>query len=61
MHLKGYLPNPGIKPGSLASPALAGGLFATEPPGKPKRLLYSSCNHKRSPDFQGSLLGCSKN
>ena len=26
------LPNPGIKP---ASPALAGGLFTTEPPGKP--------------------------
>ena len=26
------LPGPGIKP---MSPALAGGLFATEPPGKP--------------------------
>ena len=52
------LPKSGIK---LVSPALTGGLFTTEPPGKPKRLLYSSCNHKRSPDFQGSLLGCSKN
>ena len=28
----GDLPNPGIK---LASPALAGGFFTTEPPGKP--------------------------
>ena len=31
----GDLPNPGIKPASLASPALAGGFFITEPPGKP--------------------------
>ena len=29
------LPNLGIKPASLASPALAGGFFVTEPPGKP--------------------------
>ena len=28
----GALPDPGIKP---ASPALAGGFFTTEPPGKP--------------------------
>ena len=28
------LPNPGIEPESLVSPALAGGLFTTEPPGK---------------------------
>ena len=31
----GDLPDPGIEPGSLASPALAGELFTTEPPGKP--------------------------
>ena len=31
----GNLPNPGIKPESLVSPALAGGFFITEPPGKP--------------------------
>ena len=31
----GDLSNPGIKPASLASPALAGELFTTEPPGKP--------------------------
>ena len=28
------LPNPGIKPASLASPALAGRFFTTEPPRK---------------------------
>ena len=31
--LLGDLLNPGIEPASLASPALAGGFFATEPPG----------------------------
>ena len=30
----GDLPNPGIKPVSLVSPALAGGFFTTWPPGK---------------------------
>ena len=29
----GALPNPGIEPMSLVSPALAGGFFTTEPPG----------------------------
>ena len=29
------LSNPGIKPESLASPALAGGFFLMEPPGRP--------------------------
>ena len=33
--LPGDLPDPGIEPVSLMSPALAGGFFATEPPGKP--------------------------
>ena len=32
----GDLPDPGIKPTSLASLALAGRFFTTEPPGKPK-------------------------
>ena len=32
----GDLPNPGIEPTSPASPALAGGFFTTEPPGKPQ-------------------------
>ena len=31
----GNLPDPGIEPTSLASPALAGRFFTTEPPGKP--------------------------
>ena len=31
------LPDPGIEPTSLASSALAGGFFTTEPPGKPRR------------------------
>ena len=31
----GDLPNPGIEPESLTSPALADGFFTTEPPGKP--------------------------
>ena len=31
----GDLSNPGIGPASLASPALAGSLFTTVPPGKP--------------------------
>ena len=34
--IPGDLPDPGIKPMSPASPALAGRFFATEPPGKPK-------------------------
>ena len=33
----GDLPNPGIEP---ASPALAGGVFTTEPLGKPHQLLW---------------------
>ena len=33
--LQGELPDPGIKPMSPASPALTGGFFTTEPPGKP--------------------------
>ena len=32
LHSPGDLPDPGIKP---MSPALAGGFFTTEPPGKP--------------------------
>ena len=36
----GDLPDPGIKPTSLASLALAGGFFATEPPGKPHEDAY---------------------
>ena len=34
-HPQGYLPDPGIKPMSLMSPALAGGSLPLAPPGKP--------------------------
>ena len=33
--LSADLPDPGIKPVSLMSPALSGGFFTTLPPGKP--------------------------
>ena len=39
--LQGDLPDPGIKPASSASPTMAGGFFATAPPGKPKQLKKS--------------------
>ena len=35
----GDLPGPGFEPMSLTPPALAGGFFTTEPPGKPGYLL----------------------
>ena len=34
-------PDPGIEPRSLMSPALAGRLFTTKPPGKPQRTVWS--------------------
>ena len=34
----GDLPDPGMEPTSLMCPALAGGFFTTEPPGKPGSL-----------------------
>ena len=40
----GDLPDPGIKPASLTSSALAGRFFATEPPGKPKKELLPILN-----------------
>ena len=36
----GDLPDLRIEPSSLTSPALAGGFFTTEPPGKPSLLIY---------------------
>ena len=36
--MPGDLPDPGIELTSLVSPALAGGFFTTEPPGKPIEL-----------------------
>ena len=39
----GDLPDPGIK---RESPALAGGFFTTEPPGKPHKVSYLKANFK---------------
>ena len=36
----GDLPNPGTEHTSLVSPALAGGFFTPEPPGKPRMILH---------------------
>ena len=38
----GDLPDPGTEPRSLESPALAGGFFTTEPPGKPRLDLFKT-------------------
>ena len=41
----GDLPDPGIEPMFLASPALAGGFFTNAPPAKPIRLLGILCSY----------------
>ena len=38
----GDLPDPGIEPASLVSPALVGGFFTTESPGRPTEGFISS-------------------
>ena len=43
----GNLPDPGIEPRSLVSPALTGGLFTTEPPGKPL-IIFTSAKYSAS-------------
>ena len=45
--LPGDLPNPGIEPASLASPALAGGFFTTALPGKP----WAGTGSQTNPDW----------
>ena len=40
----GDLPDPGIEPVSLASPAWAGVFFTSEPPGKPRKLHLHHSN-----------------
>ena len=44
----GNLPDPGIKP---ASPALEGGFFTTEPPGKPIMEYYSVLKRNETGSF----------
>ena len=48
----GHLPNPGIQPLSLVSPALAGKFFTTEPPEKPKEVYMSLINQQINIDLQ---------
>ena len=47
----GDLPNPGIKPESLVSPALAGGFFSTEPP-----VMYTNVKIHRMGHLRGIFL-----
>ena len=49
----GDLPGPGIKP---VSPALQGGLFTTEPPGKPHRTLFLATGHHTGPATLGKFI-----
>ena len=52
----GDLSNPGIKPASPASPALTGGFFTTEPPGKPididSHSNYTPSSYDSYPGYQ---------
>ena len=45
----GDLPDPGIKPAPLASLALAGRFFTTEPPRKPIYVFYEDAKELHSP------------
>ena len=55
--LQGGLPDPGIEP---ESPALTGGFFTTESPGKPHRAIdiIKRLSHT---DVQRNTLSCAKN
>ena len=55
----GDLPDPGIKPRSPAPPALAGGFFITEPPGKPLNAFISvkGCEDEAALSTPYCLLG----
>ena len=46
-------PNLGIETMSPASPALAGGLFTTEPPGKPLTVLMQALRSHKRKVFRG--------
>jgi len=49
------LPNPGIKPASLACPALAGGSLPLGPPGSPVPNVYSDLKAYRTPCIVSNL------
>ena len=48
----GNLPDPGIRPTSLVSPALAGGFFTVEPPGKPQTSVQDQAISSRLQYFK---------
>ena len=50
------LPDPGIEPKSPVSPALAGGLLTTEPPGKPINSVYTWSKLPSVPRFSNRLI-----
>ena len=54
----GYLPNPGIKLMSPASPILAGIGFTTEPPGKPLQFSSVASSFLRPHGLQHARLPC---
>ena len=59
-HSPGDIPNPGMEP---VFPALAGGLFTTESPGKPPRYIVFKLNPPLLKNLQGppiTLLGTSQ-
>ena len=47
--LQGIVPDPGLRPASSVAPALAGGFFTTEPPGKPLVISTDSQIAKEAP------------
>ena len=56
----GDLPNPGIKPTSLASPALASRFFTTAPPGKPHLITVTYTKSETGPDPGRATLWITK-
>ena len=46
-----YLPDTGVEPESLESPALAGGFFTTAPPGKRLILVFHTPVHCCTPQL----------
>ena len=56
----GDLPNPGIEPKSIASPALSGRVFTLQLPGKPQDDLYLHGNLSHSLEGQVSTLRVSR-
>ena len=53
------LPDLGIEPESLDSPALAGGFFASGPPGKPKDIVVKAISLPcRKASISAAVVGC---